>query len=164
MEQLITISEIIEKSGTKGPFKIVTSSNGAKFYCFLPSLYNLLKTGEAVMADVEKSGNYNHIKAINMSAPKPAAASPPQPAPQPVQSNSSRPIRMGDTNDSIEGQVAFKGAVELIVAGKSETNGRLGLLAQAYAITRLENAIPEAAVMAVNDKLAEIKPKKAEAK
>jgi hypothetical protein len=65
--------------------------------------------------------------------------------------------------DSIEGQCAFKGAVELISTGKLPVDGRIGLLTEAYAISRLEDSLGETMVDRVNLMLKEAaKPKKTE--
>jgi hypothetical protein len=116
-EQVITIKEVAEKPGKKGPFKIVTSENGAKFYAFDVATFPSLKEGASVKLVVEQQGDYTHIKGVVIEGPKPT----PQPTRQPPQAKPAAitlPTAPNTRENSIEAQVAFKGLVELDVAGK----------------------------------------------
>ena len=114
-EQVIMIKEVAEKPGKKGPYKIVTSASGAKYYAFDAMTFESLKTGTSVKLAVEQQGDYTHIKGVVIEGPKTAPqVQPPQAKPMPVQP--AAPVTNRDS--SIEAQVAFKGLVELDVAGK----------------------------------------------
>jgi len=116
-EQVITIKEVAEKPGKKGPYKIVTSASGAKYYAFDAVTFDSLKVGANVKLAVEQQGDYTHIKGVAIEGPKTISQvlqQPPQAKPLPVQP--AAPVTNRDS--SIEAQVAFKGLVELDVAGK----------------------------------------------
>ncbi len=158
------------KASQKDPSKtylLITTNTGAKIYSYdkdnQPALNH---EGIEITGDGWTDKGFAHIKNILITGvpgqslpppqtPQPMAAPQPQPKipPQPLQSNPSPPARSASTNESIESQVAFKGVVELINTGKLPIDGRAGLLAQAYAISRLQDALPDAMVEFVNKTL-----------
>jgi len=140
-EQVITIKEVAEKPGKKGPYKIVTSENGVKFYAFEAATFSALKPGASVKLDVEKQGDYNHIKGVVIEAPKPT----PQSQPQPVQAKPAPVPTRAFTNtreNSIEAQVAFKGLVELDVAGKLDLITHAAIIQ--WAVKKMDLDVKEA--------------------
>ena len=158
-EQVITIKEIAEKPGKKGPYKIVTSASGAKYYAFDAVTFDSLKVGANVKLAVEQQGDYTHIKSVviegtpktlqelsQTSQSKPAATS---------------PLPASNARDaSIEAQVAVKAVSEMVSNGKLDINGKAGQYALALCIIKLREALPPVAVEAIDLRLKEVaKPK-----
>jgi hypothetical protein len=158
-EQIITIKEIAEKPGKNGPFKIVTSENGAKFYAFEAATFNSLKPGASVKLDIEKQGDYNHIKGVVIAgAPTSQPAQPPQAKPVPV-TPSAAPITR---EASIEAQVAVKAVAEMVSSGKLDVNGQAGQYAVGWCIIKLREALPAVVVEMIDARVKE--PVKTKAK
>ena len=149
-EQVITIKEIAEKPGKKGPFKIVTSENGAKFYAFEESTFGFLKPGASVKLDVERQGDYNHIKGVVIAGVTPQAQ-PPQAKPVPA-----APPAAPITRDaSIEAQVAVKAISEMVSNGKLDVNGQAGQYAVGWCIIKLREVLPAVVVEMIDARVKE---------
>jgi hypothetical protein len=158
-EQVITIKEIAEKPGKKGPYKIVTSGSGAKYYAFDPATFDSLKPGANVKLAVEQQGDYTHIKGVVIEGPRTTLqelsqtpqAKPPSIAPMPAPNA---------RDASIEAQVAVKAVGEMVSNGKLDINGKAGQYAVAWCIIKLREALPPVAVEAIDLRLKEqAKPK-----
>ena len=158
-EQVITIKEIAEKPGKNGPFKIVTSENGAKFYAFEAATFGFLTPGASVKLDVERQGDYNHIKGVVIAGVTPAPqAQPPQAKPVPA-----APPAAPITRDaSIEAQVAVKAISEMVSNGKLDVNGQAGQYAVGWCIIKLREALPAVVVEMIDTRIKE--PVKTKAK
>jgi hypothetical protein len=158
-EQVITIKEIAEKPGKKGPYKIVTSSSGAKYYAFDPETFDSLKTGASAKLTVEQQGDYTHIKGVVIEGPRPTL----QELSQPLQAKPAAiapPAASNARDASIEAQVAVKAVSEMVSNGKLDINGKAGQYALAWCIIKLREALPPVAVEAIDIRVKELsKPK-----
>ena len=134
--KLITVQSQEQKQGTKGKYAVITDTEGNKFYDFLPETFALLQPGCQANIGWEQSGTYKHIKNLqgNPAVVTPSVATPPAVAPEPLQAKTTPvavPAVANSREASIEAQVAFKGLVELEVAGKMDAKSKLAMIAWA---------------------------------
>ena len=148
----ITVKEAVPKTNANGSYAIVTDQDAVKYYCFPPknstpaqrqAFLQALANGNQAIIHWYQSGNFKHVASVEplKSAPVVTPApvvvtppTPPAPVPNAPQANSTpvavKPIQ-SDREASIEAQVAFKGLVELEVAGKLDAKSKLAMIAWA---------------------------------
>ncbi len=144
------IKEVIEKSGKKGIFRIVTLNDGTKLYAFDAATFQpidqVLQEKIDVKFGYEQQGTYAHLKEIHFLNEPPMVKAAEKMGAQverveaAPQTKSSGETPMDNTRASIEAQVIYKGVVE---SGKLFEDERLSILCRAWGVLVLERQLPK---------------------
>ncbi len=140
MERLrLMVKEVrpVERVGARQlPRLSFLAADGRTYETFRTTLFEALQgaVGREIEADVEthERGNFvnRHVREVYLGGMAVGERK--------KQARGESP----EARASIEAQCAFKGVVDLVVAGRLELEGRAGQLALAYAIGRLSSALP----------------------
>lgn len=167
--QIIVKTAVVDESGQFGAKLKITDSTdkpysiNEKHKALWPIFQNNI--GKTVILNWANFQGKTYIDKAQVMITAANMQQPVQPVPaQPVQTKTTAPAPIAPQNvatysreSSIECQVAFKGIVELIDAGKIPIDSKLGMRAQAWALLAFDAVLPKATIELIDTRIADAK-------